>query len=324
LRKLGHFGEAPGFVDGLDREEPMAQRKQRRSGHGGQVTQVTAAFLDRLLGAPQRPRRTSDRVLDTESVRLRAVLVRTALQLYSLRDDCARDLLATLRTVADMGYEGVEFAGLHGHDPEEVRKALDDAGLAAPSCHAPWSSLQPDTWEATAADYGGLGCRWLIVPGLPIEQRFDPDAVMRTAERFVWLAEVLRPFGMSAGYHCHEGDLRRWPDGSTTWDIVASNTPDDFIMQLDTSNAMDAGADPAETLSKWPGRGRSVHLKEHRGPLVIGEGAAPWNQILDACETTSGTEWYVVEHEIYGDSTPLDSVQRCLEGLRRLLATRSG
>ena len=58
-----------------------------------------------------------------------------ALQLYSVRDDCARDLPATLAAVAKMGYEGVEFAGYHGRSAKELRQLLDDLGLRCCGTH---------------------------------------------------------------------------------------------------------------------------------------------------------------------------------------------
>jgi sugar phosphate isomerase/epimerase len=253
-----------------------------------------------------------------------AMPIPIALQLYSLREDCASDFLGTIRAVGKMGYEGVEFAGLHGHATSAVKAVLEEAALPAPSCHAPWPTLQKDTWEATAAQYRELGCHWLIVPGLPPENRADLDAVKRTADHMAWLADQLRPLGMRTGYHCHEGDMRPLPEGTLIWDTIASLTPADFIMQFDTSNAMDAGADAVAPLLKWAGRGQSVHAKEHRGPLVIGEGAVPWDAVFDACEGAAGTEWLVVEHEIYGDKTPLESVRDCLAGLKNLMGRRSG
>ena len=38
---------------------------------------------------------------------------RILVQLYSVRDDCARDFDAALAQIAKMGFAGVEFAGYH-------------------------------------------------------------------------------------------------------------------------------------------------------------------------------------------------------------------
>jgi hypothetical protein len=52
-----------------------------------------------------------------------------ALELYSLRDDCAKDLPRMIAETAKIGYKGVEFAGYHGRSAQDLRKMLDDNGL---------------------------------------------------------------------------------------------------------------------------------------------------------------------------------------------------
>ena len=42
-------------------------------------------------------------------------------QLFTLRGPMEQDFEGTLRSVASMGYAEVEFAGLFGHDPVQVR-----------------------------------------------------------------------------------------------------------------------------------------------------------------------------------------------------------
>ena len=38
-----------------------------------------------------------------------------AIQVYSVRKEAEADLRGTLTALRDMGYDGVEFAGLYGH-----------------------------------------------------------------------------------------------------------------------------------------------------------------------------------------------------------------
>ncbi len=89
-------------------------------------------------------------------------------------------------------------------------------------------------------------------------------------------------------------------------------------MQLDTGNCMQGGGDPVAILKKYPGRSTTVHLKEFGGPAdaVIGQGVVRWNDVFDVCETTGGTEWYIVEHETGPD--PIGNIKGCLEGLRKM------
>ncbi|MCC6402581.1 MAG: sugar phosphate isomerase/epimerase [Fimbriimonadaceae bacterium] len=241
-----------------------------------------------------------------------------ALQLWSVREDCAHDFLGTLTAVAEMGYDGVEFAGYHGVSAPALSKALSDRGLTAPSAHTAWASLQPDTIEATILFHKTLGCPLLIVPGIAPEMRATKDACLETADRFTSVMEHLRAEGLRCGYHCHAADMQPLPTGERPWDVIAQNTPDDFVLQYDTANGMSAGASPFQPILDYPGRTKSLHVKEHSAPeagAVIGEGEVPWSDVLAAAKDA---EWLVVEHEQYGSRTPLEGARLCLEGLRAL------
>ncbi|MGC9361188.1 MAG: sugar phosphate isomerase/epimerase family protein, partial [Anaerolineae bacterium] len=104
-----------------------------------------------------------------------------ALQLYSVREACAEDLPGTLKAVADMGYDGVDFAGYYGYSAQELRSMLDDLGLEIAGTHIRIDALLGQQLEATVAFEQQLGNKFLIVPGLPEEYRSSHDAWRRTA-----------------------------------------------------------------------------------------------------------------------------------------------
>jgi len=240
------------------------------------------------------------------------------LQLYSVRGDAARDLPGVLKAVAEMGYQGVEFAGYYGYEAKQLRKLLDENGLKCCGTHTHLNTLLGDALKATIELNQTLGNKYLIVPALPRDRTRSIDALKETAALLEELAEKVKPHGMHVGYHAHGGDFRRI-DGTTPWDVIFSNTTPQVVMQLDTGNCMGGGGDPVAVLKKYPGRSLTIHLKEHGGPrgAVIGEGDVPWKEIFRLCETTGKTEWYIVEQERYATS-PLEAVKRCLENLRRM------
>jgi sugar phosphate isomerase/epimerase len=84
-------------------------------------------------------------------------------------------------------------------------------------------------------------------------------------------------------------------------------------------NCLGGGGDPLAVLKKFPGRCLTIHIKEHGGKqgAPIGEGTVPWKELFRICETTAGTQWYIVEQEAYA-SPPMDSVKQCLENLRKM------
>lgn len=247
-----------------------------------------------------------------------------ALQLYSVRHECAEDdgknLVDVVEAVAKMGYEGVEFAGYYGWNAKDLRKLLDDHGLKAVSTHTGLGELSDDKLGATIELHQTIGAEDIVVPSMPREYTKDAAGWREAARRFNELAEKLRPHGMFVGYHNHTYEFRA-TEGDTPWDIFISNTHADVIMQLDIGHCMTGGGDPVAVLNKYPGRAKTLHMKEHGGApeAVVGEGDAPWQEIIQLALTTAGTEWFIVEHERKG-RPPLEAVDMCLRNLKKILA----
>jgi len=246
-----------------------------------------------------------------------------ALQLYSVREDCARDLSGTLEAVADMGYDGVEFAGYYGRSAEELRRLLDDLGLKVAGTHIGIDTLLGDELNRTIEFNRTLGNKFLIVPWLPEERRNSKAAWLETARLMNEIAEKLKPEGMRVGYHNHAIEFQPI-NGETPWDIFFGATVPEVVMQLDTGNAMHGGVSPdgvLDILKRYPGRAVTVHLKEFSSTnkdALIGEGEMKWKEFFSLCETIGGTEWYIVEQESY-PLPPLECARRCLENLKEMM-----
>lgn len=241
------------------------------------------------------------------------------IQLYSVRKEAAKDLPPVLEAIAEMGYEGVEYAGYYDHTAQQLRQLQDANGLKCCGTHTRMETLAPDKLEATIEFNQTIGNKYLIVPWLPPSYHETVDSVKAMADQFTVLAEKVKPHGMVVGYHAHGGDFAKL-DGETAWDLLFSNCSDDVVMQLDLGNCIGGGGDPLATLRKFPGRSLTIHLKEHGGKkgAVIGEGDVDWAAVFRICETTGGTEWYIVEQEAYAGGPPLDSIRGCIENLREM------
>lgn len=242
-----------------------------------------------------------------------------ALQLYSVRKDCEQDLPGTLKAVAEMGYDGVEFAGYYGHSAQELRALLDDLGLVCCGTHIRLETLQGEALKETVEFNQVLGNRFLIIPGLGEEYRNSRQAWLRTAGIFNEIAAALEPYGMLTGYHNHFHEFTPM-DGELPWDTFFGNTRADVVMQLDTGNAMHGGGDPIPFIARYPGRALTVHLKEYAAGYdraLIGEGETPWQKLFDLCETVGATQWYIVEQESYA-FPPLECVRLCLDNLKKM------
>jgi sugar phosphate isomerase/epimerase len=244
-----------------------------------------------------------------------------AAQLYSVREECAKDLPGTLAAVAKMGYVGVEFAGYHGRSAKDLRKLLDDNGLVCCGTHIGLDTLLGAELEKTVAFNKELGNKYLIVPGLAEERRNSRKAWQETAKVFNEIADKLKPLGMRTGYHNHTIEFKPM-DGELPWDTFFGNTKKEVVMQFDTGNAAHGGSDALPFLRRYPGRAATVHLKPYskaRGSFdpVIGEDDLPWKEIFKVCETTGGTEWYIVEYESSA-YPPLVAVEKCLQNLKKM------
>jgi sugar phosphate isomerase/epimerase len=236
------------------------------------------------------------------------------LELYSLRDQCKTDLPGMLVAVSRIGYKGVEFAGYHGRSATELRKMLDDNGLVACGTHTPYDSVLGDKLKQTVEFNQTIGNKFLIVPSMTAKSKQE---WLDKAKLFNDIADKVKPDGMFVGYHAHAHDFQKF-EGESAWDLFFGNTKREVIMQLDTSNCCDGGADPVSVLHKYPGRARSIHIKANGGgpEAVIGEDKVNWPEVFAWCETKGGTEWYVLEHETSKD--PLDAVKRSYQALRKL------
>jgi len=238
-----------------------------------------------------------------------------ALQLYSVRNDAAKDLPGVLEAVAKMGYEGVEFAGYYDHKPEAVRKMLDSNGLKCAGTHTGFGALKGDNLGKTVDLHKILGATFIMVPG-GIGGK-TKQGWLDAARQFTEIAAKLKVHGMMTGYHNHSHEFTPI-DGQTFWDVFFSNTPDEVCHQIDTGNCMGGGGDPVSLIKKYPGRTRTVHLKEHGGPGDFGAGKCPWNDIFAACESVGGTQWYIVEQESYKNRTPLEAVKQCMDYMKKV------
>ncbi len=246
------------------------------------------------------------------------------LQLYCVRAECEKDLAGTLAEVARIGYRGVEPWGYDGaavvwmdRPAAEIRRMLDDNGLACCGIHLSTEALLGDALARTVELNRVLGNRFLIVAA--DRQRVGSAAGIRELAGILdSAAERVRGAGMFVGYHSHGFDFAL-VEGEIAWYRLFLSTRPEVIMQLDVGNCASGGGDPMAALRRFPHRARSVHLKEHGGPsdAAIGEGAIDWKETFRLCETTQNTEWYVVEQGS-ADGSGFDIPRRSLEALRRM------
>lgn len=250
------------------------------------------------------------------------IMLSYALQLYSVRDDMAADFEGTLKKVKEMGYQGVEFAGLYDHSAEEVKKMLHKLELTAVSAHVPYVEMLADP-DKVMSDYAEIGCRYIAVPYLEEQYRPGTDAFPGVIENIKMFGEAAKKHRLMLLYHNHDFEFVKI-NGKYALDILYDSVSPDLLQtEIDTCWANVAGADPSEYILKYSGRTSVVHLKDFSMPgkkpskmyaLIglddnekqqsggafefrpVGYGAQDIPSILHASEK-AGAVWAVVEQD---------------------------
>src|SRR6266446_6303037 len=128
------------------------------------------------------------------------------LELYSVRDELKKDLTGTVRGVAKMGYECVEFYAPYYEwtldYAKDVRKELDALGVHCYSTHNSAQSFTPEGIGKAIELNQALGARYVVLahPG----NVKDIADWKRTADLLNSANATLASHGLHAGYHNHD------------------------------------------------------------------------------------------------------------------------
>jgi sugar phosphate isomerase/epimerase len=262
------------------------------------------------------------------------------LQLYTVRDYLAADLIGTLKKVKAMGYDYVEPAGLYDYTAEEFRKALDDIGLTAICAHVPYAAMKADI-DKVIADYKTIGINYIAIPYLEPDDRPDGknyDEFLKNAYAF---GKKFAENGMTMLYHNHDFEFTKLPDGRYALDAMYEGIPAEYLQtELDCCWVKVGGENPAAYIRKYAGRAPIVHLKDFAGSKAenmynliglaatekvtntfqlrpVGYGRQDIPTILEAA-LESGTKYLVVEQDNWGDQTALEAAEMSRNYLRTL------
>jgi len=244
------------------------------------------------------------------------------LELYSVREALKTDPEGTVRAVAQMGYEVVEFYAPYFEWTEaqakQMRKVMDELGIKCYSTHNNEEYLSGKNLERARDLNLILGAKYVV------QAWSDPkpslDAWKAVADNLNTAAEELEPAGLKVGYHNHQAE---WApvSGQRPIEILAKNTKASVMLKLDVGTCLEAGSDPVAWIRANPGRIRSSHCKDWspdptKGYKVLfGEGKADWKGIFQAAESVGGIEYYLVEQE-GSQFSEMETARECLQGFR--------
>ncbi len=267
-----------------------------------------------------------------------------AVQLYSVRDNMQEDFYGTIKAMKDLGYDGVEFAGLYGENPEKIKAYCEEIDIIPISAHVPYFDML-EAPEKVLSDYAAIGCKYVAVPYLTEECRPGTDGFTATVEGIRKIGEAAKKLGIQLLYHNHDFEFVKIGEDYAL-DVLYSTISSDLLQtEIDTCWVNVAGENPSEYIKKYSGRSPVVHLKDFKksgdklGKLYdligiddeaeaeeedtfsfmpVGHGVQDMPAILAACED-AGAQWVVVEQDspAKGD-TPMNSVKLSREYLKTL------
>ncbi len=257
---------------------------------------------------------------------VRNKLPQVSVQLWSVKAAVEKDFKGTLKKLANMGFDGVEFAGEFGpyaKDAKGLKKFLDSINLKASGAHVSFKQLDHENFDKTLAFYRQLNLDTLIIGW--DERAWHPQGIKEVVNLLNQLDKKLAPYQIKTGFHNHQHEFNDF-QGATYWDYLAVNTHDSVVLQQDVGWTTFAGKDPVEYVKKYPNRTFTTHYKvgipegvTGKKP-IIGQDTIDWLKLLKANINIGGTKWVVLEQEEYPNGlSPLAAVALSKQGLDKYI-----
>ena len=264
-----------------------------------------------------------------------------AYQLYSARDEAQRNLDEVLCTLAEIGYDGVEFAGFYGHTAEEIQALLTKHGLLAISSHVPVQQIMEDMFGVISA-HQKIGCRYIAIPFLEEQQRPGGPGFASTIALIAKFGKLCKAAGIQLLYHNHDFEFITL-SGQYGLDFLYDAVDAEYLQtEIDVCWVKYFGEDPSAYIRKYTGRCPIVHLKDFIGeksdtPVfeLLGKASQTNPEEMSFCFKAfghgcqdaegvvragieSGAEWFVIEQDISTPYTPMETARMSMDTLKKV------
>ncbi len=247
------------------------------------------------------------------------------LQLYTVRDHMAKDPVATLAKVAQVGYnsvEGATYTGseqFYGMSPADYKKVLNDNGLVTYSSHyllgegGKIKGTMLNDWDKAVDDAAAVGLKYMICAWLPPSERGTLDHYKQVGEDLNKAGEVCKKAGIQLCYHNHDFEFIQ-ENGKYPYDTILSTSDKDLVkMEMDMYWMTKAKQDPIAIFNEHPGRFPLWHLKDMNNKpdqmfTEVGNGIIDFKNIFKHAKK-AGLQYFFVEQDVCpGD--PYDSITK--------------
>jgi sugar phosphate isomerase/epimerase len=245
------------------------------------------------------------------------------IEMFSVRNELAKDLNGTVTAVAKLGYQGLEFFSPYmqwtAEKTKEVRKLLDDLKIVCYSTHNGPNSFTTQIDKAIELNTI-LGSKYIVMASAG--KVVGLDGWKKVAETLSQGNEKMKAGGIHAGYHNHQLEFKAI-DGALPMEVIAKNTPKDVMLQFDVGTCLESGYDPVTWIKNNPGRIKCIHCKDWSSDkakgykVLFGEGDAKWKEIFKAAEKKGGLEYLLIEQEGHA-LPPFEAAKQCLENFKKI------
>ena len=242
--------------------------------------------------------------------------MKLGLQLYSVRDEAKKDMPGVLEAVAQLGYQGVEFAGFFELDPAQLRQLLASLGLIAVGTHTPYRDIDGNI-DRVIEDHHALGTAYCTIPYYKAE---SVAAWREFAEKLNGFARRFHDEGIKLSYHNHQFEFEPI-EGNTPFAILREVCDPTLLgLELDVAWAQKGGHDPADLITSLGAQCPLIHLKDLSqagDDADIGTGLVDMGAVLKAADG-AGVVWGIVER----DSAPPPTLKSAEANLKAIELAR--
>lgn len=245
-----------------------------------------------------------------------------ALQLYTVRDLTGKDFAGTIKKVAEIGYDAVEFAGYGNLSAKEVKKLLDDNGLKCAGAHVGYEDMAKNL-PSLIEFHKTIGNTFITCPGMPKEFRESgADGFKDFGAKMNEIGVQAKKSEINVCYHNHNFEFEKAGGKYLIEYLLESSDPSALNMELDVYWAQYAGADPVAFINKYPARCRLLHMKdmendEKKSFAPVGAGIMDMKSIIKAGREAK-VDRYIVEQDLTKGPV-LEAIAVSLKNMRELL-----
>ena len=259
------------------------------------------------------------------------------IQLWTVKDEAAKDLEGTMRKLYEIGFREIEFAGFYGKTAAEIGAMMKGIGFTLVSMHAGADDIAAKG-DSIIADAKTLGLKYIICSS-PMSDAakaklewakkmdaLDPGDWKMNAALFNKFGKAVKAAGLQFGYHNHHVEFKKFGD-KTAFDTLFESTDADLVkIELDVGWAVAARQDPLAIINKYKGRIVALHVKDigkladdpHQSTTVaVGEGTIDWKKVIGAAKA-NGTKAFFYEQEAPYTRPVLESAKISADYLSKL------